>query len=106
MIILYGLIKPVDWMTVIFFVHGEVLSFHGMLSNITGDIQNIRFGKVNKNPVAAKQHQNLAVGLPQSIHNSVLSIPQLPTRFPLNAQGDKADDVVWHNTSRTALKGD
>lgn len=106
MIILYGRIKPVDWADVIFFVHGEVLSFHGMLSNITGNIRQKLFGKVNKNPVAAKQHQTLAVALPQSIHNSVLSIPQLPTRFPLNAQGDKADDVVRHKTSRTALKGE
>jgi hypothetical protein len=28
--------------------------------------------------------------LPQSIHNSVLSIPQLPTKFLLNEQGAMA----------------
>ncbi|WP_165220636.1 hypothetical protein [Affinirhizobium pseudoryzae] len=105
MIIHYGGIKPVDCLDIIFCHHGEVLSFHGLLTNITRNIRGKLFGKVNKIHVAAKQHQNLAVAVPQSIHNSVLSIPQLPTRFPLNAQGSSRRRCR-QQTSRTALKGE
>ncbi len=70
--VLYGRFKPLDCTKELLISHGDVLSLHGLFSNITQSKVIKAFGKVNQLHVALKQHPNLAVLAPQSIHISVL----------------------------------